>query len=259
MTSNLIVIKIGSSSLTDKIGRLDLPNIKRIARDIAKLKSLHKHVILVSSGAIVSGSGKLGYKEKPRAIQEKQAAAAVGQSLLMHEYQKAFAKHKITVGQILLTHDELHDSAKKKNAYLTISTLLKHSVVPIVNENDTVATDEIKVGDNDNLAAMVAVLMKAGLLINLTDVDGFYEKVGPGEMVKLDVINEITDKIKASASMSDKKHGTGGMKTKLEAANLCKSSGTVMIIANGKKADIVKVSATALGNDSSVVGTVFRL
>lgn len=234
MTSNLVVIKIGSSSLT-------VSNIKRIAKNVTKLISNRKQVIIVSSGAILLGSERLGYKDKPRAISEKQAAAAVGQSLLMHEYQKAFIKHKIVVGQILLTNDELSDPRKKKNAYNTISTLLKHGVVPIVNENDTIATDEIRVGDNDNLAALVAVLMKAGLLINLTDVDGFYIKAKDGIILKLDLIEEIDENIETAANLSDKKHGTGGMITKLQAARLCKAANITMVIANGKKADLVKI------------------
>lgn len=250
MTSNLIVIKIGSSSL-------NASNIKRLARDVAKLISLRKQVIIVSSGAILLGSEKLGYKEKPRLIQEKQASAAVGQSLLMHEYQKAFSKHKITVAQILLTHDELSNPKRKQNAYNTISTLLKHGAVPIVNENDTIAVEEIKVGDNDNLSAMVAVLMRAGLLINLTDVDGFYVKDPSGGTLKLDVIEEIDEKIESAATLSDKKHGTGGMITKLQAAKLCKAANITMVIANGKKADLVQTAAGV--SSGRVVGTVFRL
>lgn len=243
MTSNLIVLKIGSSSLTDHSGKLDIVNIRRIARQVSALIFHQKHVIIVSSGAIVSGSGRLGFKEKPRAIAEKQAAAAVGQSLLMRQYEKAFERHNVPVGQILLTYDVFTDEIKKQNAYNTIHTLLKHRAVPIVNENDTVAIDEIKVGDNDNLSAMVAVLMKADLLINLTDVDGFYLKSEDGTVFKVDEIEKINKKIEEAATLSDKKHGTGGMITKLQAARLCESAGISMVIAHGKKEDISKIAA----------------
>ena len=242
MAANLIVIKIGSSSLTNSEGLLDAKNIKRLARQISKLVLSRRQVVLVSSGAIVSGSGRLGYKEKPRSIFEKQAAAAVGQSLLMRQWEKAFERFHLPVGQILLTADVFKNPVMRQNAYNTIHTLLKHSAVPVVNENDTVSVDEIKVGDNDNLSAMVSVLMKADLLINLTDVDGFYVKTKEGATLKLDEVEEITEKIERHANLSEKKSGTGGMITKLEAAKLAKQAGIPMVIAHGKTADIFKIA-----------------
>ncbi|OGC04981.1 glutamate 5-kinase [candidate division WOR-1 bacterium RIFOXYA12_FULL_43_27] len=228
----IIVIKIGSSSV------VKTANIKRIAKQVSALLKKHKQVIIVSSGAIALGSEK-----NPRLIEEKQAAAAVGQSRLMRQWEKAFERYRVPVGQILLTSDVFSDTVKRQNAFNTISTLLKHGAVPIVNENDTVAVDEIRVGDNDNLSAMVAVLMKAGLLINLTDVDGFYVKDQSGGILKLDLVEEIDEKIKAAATLSDKKHGTGGMITKLQSAKVCKAAGIVMVIAHAVKADLLKIAA----------------
>lgn len=239
--SNIIVIKIGSSTLVGPSGKLNHHTIYRIAAQVSEILSCHKHVIIVSSGAIVAGREVLGYKDKPRAIQEKQAAAAIGQSILMHHYQKAFDKYSIKIGQILLTPDIITDRVKKHNAFITISTLLKHQVVPIVNENDTVATDEIKVGDNDNLSAMVAVLMNAELLINLSDVDGFYMKTENGSTFKIDEIERIDSKIEQAATLSGTKHGTGGMTTKIQAAKICNAHNIPMVIAHGKESDIVNI------------------
>jgi len=188
---NTLVIKVGSSSLTDPQGKLDLKNLRRIASEIAELIQQGKKVILVTSGAIVAGSEKLGIT-KPKTIPEKQAAAAVGQARLMRQYEKAFEEFTLPVAQILLTRDAIADRERYLNARNCLTTLLKEMVVPIVNENDTVAVEEIKIGDNDNLAALTASLIGADLLIILTDVDGFYMKNEEGIPYLVPEIKKIT-------------------------------------------------------------------
>lgn len=231
-----IVIKIGSSTLTNEQGKLDILNLKRIVSEVSSLK---KQVILVTSGAVVTGAERLGLKSKPKTISQKQAAAAVGQTILMRQYEKAFEEYGITVAQILLTRDAIANRERYLNARNTILTLLEEGVVPIVNENDTVAVEEIKVGDNDTLSALVSSLIGADLLILLTDVDGFYmeDKEIP---YKVDVIEEITDEIKSAAGHPSTQLGTGGMITKLQAAQICMNAGIPTVIASGKKKDIIK-------------------
>ena len=226
-----IVLKIGSSTLTDKEGNLDLKNLRRIVSEIAKSG---KRFIVVTSGAVVTGAQKLKLSAKPKSIPEKQAAAAVGQSILMRQYEKAFESYGITVGQILLTKDAISNKERKLNAKNTIHTLLNEGVVPIVNENDTVATDEIRVGDNDTLSAMVATLINADLLILLTDVDGFYIKRKDGTSEKLTSVKKITKEIVASAGGAGSDGGTGGMMTKLQAVKICSKSKIPVIISNGR-------------------------
>jgi glutamate 5-kinase len=183
-----IVVKIGSSTLTNKAGNLDTANLKRIAGEIAEMASSNKKVIIVTSGAIVSGRERLNLKKINGSIPEKQAAAAVGQGILMREYAKAFGEHGITVAQILVTRDEISNKERSLNTRNTIFKLLELGVVPIINENDTVSVEEIKIGDNDTLSARVASLIGADLLILLTDVDGF---MMAGENGKSQIIHEI--------------------------------------------------------------------
>lgn len=244
---NLIVIKIGSSSLTDKNNKLDIANLARLSDEIAVLQKSGKKIILVTSGAIVSGAQKLNLVGKLKDLPQKQAAAAIGQSLLMKEYDNAFGKHRISVAQILLTRDAIGDRDRYVNSRNTLLQLLEMKVIPIVNENDTVAVEEIKVGDNDTLSALVASLVGADLLINLTDVDGFYMQDGV-----LSEINEITEEIEKAAMPTKSKVGTGGMQTKLEAAKICSHTGVTMVIANGRKAGVI--SALAEGEK---IGTAF--
>ncbi len=238
---NSIVIKIGSSSLATAQGKLDLKNLKKIVSEVAKLVKAKKRIVIVSSGAIVCGSEKLKLG-KPKTIPEKQAAAAVGQSSLMRQYEKAFEKYGIHTGQVLLTKNTLN-----LNAQHCLKTLLKEKVVPIVNENDTVAVEEIKIGDNDNLAAQTACLLKADLLVLLTDVDGFYlnKKIVPK-------IEKITKKIENAAGHTSTQHGTGGMKTKIQAAKTCTRAGIDMIIINGRKTKLIGQAAAGKN-----VGTSF--
>ncbi len=244
-----IVIKIGSSTLTNEQGKLDLNNLKRIVKEISLLK---KKVIIVTSGAIVTGAERLGLKSKPKTLPEKQAAAAVGQSILMRQYERAFESFGIPVAQILLTKDAITNKERFINAKNTIKTLIGEGVVPIVNENDTVAVQEIKVGDNDTLSAYVAKMVEADILIILSDVDGFYAKNKKGEKIKLSRIDAITKEIMSFAGNSSSNKGTGGMVTKIEAAKIVNAEGIPMVIAYGREKDaITKIVA------GKSVGTLF--
>lgn len=235
-----IVVKIGSSTLTNKAGTLDIDNLKRIVGELAELKKAKKNIIIVTSGAIVSGAERLKYNKKPKTIPEKQAAAAVGQSILMREYAKAFGEHDITVAQILLTRDEISNREKYINTRNALTELLVLGVIPIVNENDTVSIDEIKIGDNDTLSALVASLIGADLLIMLTDVDGFMMPDEDNEPQVIDEIREITPDIKQAAGRPSTQ-GTGGMITKLQAAEICSDAGIVTAIANGRKPGVLDI------------------
>jgi len=241
------ILKIGSSTLTTPTGQLDTKNLKRIVREIAQLKKSNHKVVIVSSGAIVCGAEKLGLG-KPKSIPEKQAAAAVGQSRLMRQYEKAFESLGLITAQILITSDIIDSPEHRLNARNTISTLLKEKVVPIVNENDTVATDEIKIGDNDTLAALTAELIKADKLIILSDVDGFYL-----DKKLVHEIKEISGTITKAAGTSASKVGTGGMKTKLEAYKICSKNGITMHLINGRKKGLI---ARAIAGSKNV-GTTF--
>jgi glutamate 5-kinase len=248
---NTIVIKVGSSSLTSPRGTLDIANLKRIAAEIAELVKATKKVILVTSGAIVCGAERLGLG-KPKTIPQKQAAAAVGQSRLMRQYEKAFEEYDLTVAQVLLTRDAIADRERYLNARHTFDTLLEENVIPIVNENDTVAIDEIKIGDNDNLAALTASLVGADLLILLTDVDGFYMKNEEGVPYLAAEIKEINRDVEDAAGHPSTQLGTGGMITKIQAARICSNAGTHLAIIHGKKEGLIqKVLA------GEAVGTIF--
>lgn len=247
-TIETIVIKIGSSTLTDPQGKLDLQNLKRIVKETVEIK---KKVILVTSGAIAAGKEKLGLS-KLKTIPQKQAAAAVGQSLLMRQYEKSFEEYGITVAQILLTRDAIADRERYLNARNCITTLLNEGVVPIVNENDTVAVEEIKIGDNDNLAALTASLVGADLLIILTDVDGFYMKNEEGIPYLVPEIREITKEIWEAAGHPSTQLGTGGMITKIQAAEICFDAGIQMVIVNGRKPGLIKAAV-----QGEKIGTIF--
>ncbi|MBU0672423.1 MAG: glutamate 5-kinase [Candidatus Margulisbacteria bacterium] len=236
---NIIVIKVGSSSLTNPQGNLDLTNLKRIALEISDLVKNKKKVILVTSGSIVCGAERLGLG-KPKTIPQKQAAAAVGQARLMRQYEKAFEKYDLTVAQVLLTRDAIANRERYLNARHCFDTLLEENVIPIVNENDAVAIDEIKIGDNDNLAALTASLIGADLLVLLTDVDGFYMKNEEGVSFLADEITEIDQNVEDAAGHPSTQLGTGGMITKIQAARVCSNAGTYMAIVNGRKEGLIK-------------------
>jgi glutamate 5-kinase len=247
-----IVIKVGSSSLTTNKGQLDLANLKKLAAEISQLVKAGQKVVIVTSGAIASGAQHLRLGQ-PKTIAEKQAAAAVGQSRLMRQYEKAFEKYHIPVAQILLSRDVITNEERKVNAQNCFATLLKEGVIPIVNENDTVAIEEIKFGDNDTLAALTAGLIGAHILIILTDVDGFYMKDEKGNSYLVPEIIEIDTKVTAAAGNSSSNVGTGGMQTKLQAAQICQKAGITMAIIHGRKKGLIK---KVLAGEKA--GTVFR-
>jgi glutamate 5-kinase len=230
-----LVVKVGSGLITTRQVGVDDQRVEALATDIAAVRR-DRDVVLVTSGAIVTGMARLGLAERPRTIPEKQAAAAVGQSALMWHYEAAFKRHHVPVGQVLLTAQDISDRARYLNARNTLSTLLELSVLPIVNENDTVAVDEIKVGDNDNLSALVASLIDADLLVLLTDVDGLYTanpSVSP-DARKIDTVEAITDDIQRLVWDRSETVSIGGMATKLEAAQKAAAAGIPMVIASGR-------------------------
>ncbi len=249
-----VVVKVGTSTLTYSNGKLNLNYIERIVRELADLKNQSKNVILVSSGAIGAGIGKLGLKKKPKTIPEKQAVAAVGQGMLIQVYEKLFGEYGHTVAQVLLTREDIINRKRYINSQNTLSALLKLGVIPIINENDTVAVEEIEFGDNDNLSALVASLINADLLINLSDIEGFYTSnphVNP-EAELITFVEKITPDIENLASKTDSSLGTGGMKTKLQAAKIAINAGVSLVIASGQKQGIINKITRG-----EVTGTLF--
>jgi glutamate 5-kinase len=229
-----IVVKVGSSSLTSPDGAIDPERIGRIVEGIVKARLDGREVVLVSSGAIAAGMGPLGMRRRPRDLASQQAAASVGQGLLVEEYATQFQRHGITVGQVLLTVDDTTRQGTYRNALRTFDRLLELGVVPIVNENDTVATQEIRFGDNDRLAALVAHLVRADALFLLSDVDGLYtaHPSAPGSERIADVMN--LDELSADTSKSGSGVGTGGMTTKLEAARIAVGAGIPVVLASAE-------------------------
>lgn len=231
-----VVVKVGTSTLAYSTGHLNIRRVEELCRVLSDLKNSGHEIILVTSGAIGMGIGKLSLKERPTDIPTKQAAAAVGQCELMYTYDKLFQEYNHTVAQILLTGADFRHEDRCLNFKNTIHRLLELEVLPIINENDTIATDEIKVGDNDTLSAMVAAGIDAQMLILLSDIDGLYTSdPHKDENAKLiDAVYEITPDIMALGSGAGSSLGTGGMKTKLRAAEICLDNGCDMIIMNGK-------------------------
>lgn len=232
-----VVIKIGSSVLTDERGELQESVFYEIAAEVSKVKSRGIETIIVSSGAIAAGMKKLKLSQKPAEVLMKQAIAACGQSALMWCYEKAFSEFGEKVAQILLTHDGFSVRKRFLNARKTVLTLLRMGVIPIINENDTVAVEEIMFGDNDNLAALVTSLIEADLLVLLTDIDGFYS-ADPRKQNDAELLSEIgviDKKVEEIAGGTLGKTTTGGMKTKIQAVKTAAAFGVPTIIANGKK------------------------
>ena len=230
-----IVIKVGTSTLAHSTGCLNIRHIEELCKVMSDLKNAGHELILVSSGAIGMGIGKLSLKKKPTDMPTKQAAAAVGQCELMYAYDKLFSEYNHTVAQILLTSPDLKDEERYNNVKNTINKLLELGVIPVINENDTVLTDEIAVGDNDTLGAIVAVTMNAELLVLLSDIDGLYTSdPHKSENARLiSVVDKITPEIEALGGEKGSSLGTGGMATKLGAAKICVEAGTDVVIANG--------------------------
>ena len=238
-----IVIKIGSSSLIHtETGRLDFRKLEILARELSDLHNQGKDVVLVSSGAIAVGAAALGMKGKPAELKKKQACAAVGQARLMTIYQKLFGEYNQMVAQILMTKNTIVDNTSRENARNTFDQLLKLGTVPVVNENDTVSTYEIKFGDNDRLSAIVSALIGADLLVLLSDIDGLYSddpKMNP-DAEFISQVDELSDALMSMGkSTSGSDVGTGGMAAKLYAAKIAAGSGTDMVIANGDDVGVI--------------------
>ena len=230
-----IVVKIGTSTLAHPTGHLNIRRVEELCKVMSDIKNAGHEVILVSSGAIGMGVGKLGLRERPKDIPTKQAAAAVGQCELMYTYDKLFSEYHHTVAQLLITGADTKNAHRHQNFTNTLNRLLQLGALPIINENDTVATDEIVIGDNDTLAAIVAQSVHADLLILLSDIDGLYtadpHKDPSAKLIHR--IRKIDDDVLALAGVSATRQGTGGMVTKLQAAKICMDCGCAMVIANG--------------------------
>jgi glutamate 5-kinase len=250
-----VVVKVGSGLITTPEHGPSSAQIGRLAGDLAALVKDRREVALVSSGAIATGTARLRLASRPRSIPEKQAAAAVGQSALMWHYEQAFKRHGLHVGQVLLTGQDISDRSRYLNARNTLLALLDFGVLPIVNENDTVAVDEIKVGDNDNLAALVAHLIDADLLVLLTDVDGLYsgDPRRDPRATRLSTVEAVTEDIQRLVFDADTPVSVGGMSTKLQAAQKANASGIPMVIASGREPGVLQ--RVLRGED---VGTYFQ-
>ena len=248
-----IVFKVGTSSLTYSGGGINLRRVESLVKVLSDLKNQGKEIILVTSGAISVGMGKLGIKNRPDKTREKQALAAIGQCELMDFYSNLFSHYNHTVAQLLLTKDVVDNITLKTNAVNTFETLLSFGAIPIVNENDSISAEQIEFGDNDTLSALVAKLTGADLLVILSDIDGLYDGDPKDKGSKLiGVVNGVTDDIKALAGGSGTDRGTGGMITKLTAAEIINDAGTDMYIINGSDPEnIYKLL------DGSDIGTRF--
>ncbi len=241
-----IVIKVGTSTLTNELGKSNLRTIEKLAMTLSDIQNMGNEVILVSSGAIAVGANKMRLKEKPTNMRMKQAAAAVGQCENMFLYDKFFGYYDKTVAQILLNAEDITQEEKKENLTNTFDALLEHSIIPIVNENDSVSYTEIEseeklFGDNDMLSAVVAVLCRADLLVILSDIDGFFDRdprLYPDAKL-IEYIEQIDEKIYKLAGGAGSRRGTGGMRTKLQAASLATAQGIDTIITNGKDPSIL--------------------
>jgi glutamate 5-kinase len=230
-----IVVKVGTSVLTDENGRLDSARIAAIVSQVCRIKEKGIDVIIVSSGAIGGGMGILGLKARPTSISHKQAAAAIGQIQLMKLYDDFFKAKGKNIAQVLLTQDDFSNRTRHANAKTTLLTILQYHAVPIINENDTTATDEIKLGDNDRLSGLVANLVEAQLLVILSDVDGLWDQ----DKKIIDTVQRITYDVERLAKGTTKQTSTGGMVTKLQAAKAVTQNGAACVIANGRTEDIL--------------------
>ena len=236
-----LVVKVGTSTLTHPSGMLNIRHMEAFCKVLSDIKNQGNEVIIVSSGAIAMGIGKLSLKKRPEDIPTRQATAAVGQCELMYTYDKLFGEYNHTVAQLLLTNSFINNEKMHMNFINTISRLLEMDVIPIINENDTVSTDEICIGDNDTLGAIVSVSAKADLLVLLSDIDGLYtaDPHKDSNAKLIETVYAITDDIRALAGGKGSENGTGGMVTKLNAAEMCMKAGCDMIIANGSNPDLL--------------------
>ena len=250
-----LVIKIGTSTLTHANGFLNIRSFERLCQVIADVKNAGNEVIVVSSGAIALGKSKLALNERPKDIPTKQAAAAVGQCELMYFYDKVFSKYHHNVAQILISADDLLGGERKQNFGNTVERRIQLNALPVINENDTVATAEISVSDNDTLSALVAATVNADLLVLLSDIDGLYsaDPHVDGNAKLISVVEEITPELEKIAGGSVSGLGTGGMATKLNAAKICAKAGADMVIANGSDPELLYDIL-----DGKSVGTYFK-
>ncbi|MBM3249821.1 MAG: glutamate 5-kinase [Candidatus Omnitrophica bacterium] len=244
-----IVVKVGSSLMSAEKGRLDTALIREITHQVAGLVKEGREVVLVSSGAIAMGMSILNLESRPKELSQLQAAAAIGQHELMDLYRRFFKDENLTCAQVLLTWEDFDNRKRYLNAKNTLSTLLKLKSVPVINENDTVSTDEIRFGDNDRLSALVATLANADLLVILSDVDGLLDR----DKTVVRVVEKITLQIKALACPTKGRTCVGGMVTKIEAAGIATNSGIPCVIANGRRRDII----TSCAKEAQVCGTLF--
>ena len=249
-----IVIKVGSSTITYPNGKVNYEKIEKLARIMADLQNSGHEMILVSSGAGTVGVGRLKFEGKPKDMPGKQACAAVGQGILMHIYERLFAEYGQTVAQVLLTRADTLDRHHYANSRNTFQKLLEWGVIPVVNENDVVAIDEFKIGDNDNLSALVAGIVDADVDILLSDVDGLYtaNPQSHPDARLISEVPEITPELEAMAGGAGSKNGTGGMITKIQAAKVANSSGIALVIASGEDPEVLR---QILRGDA--VGTLF--
>jgi glutamate 5-kinase len=236
-----LVIKVGTSTLTFENGLLNLSRIDKLVRELANLHNKGYEIILVSSGAIGAGMGTLGLKKRPNTLPDKQAVASVGQVALIHLYQKLFSEYGKNIGQLLLTKGDISNRERYLNARNSCLRLISMGIIPIINENDSVVVEEIKVGDNDTLSAFVSTLIDADLLLILSDIDGLYtgNPKSDSSATLIDTVEKIDDHIKTIATGTSSKFGTGGMATKINAAEIVTSAGIPMIIAKGFKPEII--------------------
>ena len=249
-----IVVKLGTSTLTHATGKLNIRRVELLCKVMSDLKNAGHELVLVSSGAIAMGVGKMNLTKKPSDIPTKQALAAVGQCELMYIYDKLFSEYHHTVAQILLTGADVEDPKRRENFHNTMSRLLEMGALPIINENDTVATSEIAVGDNDTLGAIVAVNVRADLLVLMSDIEGLYtadpRKDTNAQLI--DKVHALTPEILSLADGAGSELGTGGMVTKLRAAGMCMEAGCDMIITNGQRpGELYRIA------DGEAVGTRF--
>lgn len=232
-----IVVKVGTSTLAYATGRLNIQRVERMCRVLSDLKNAGHEIILVSSGAIAMGFGKLNLRERPHDMPTKQASAAVGQCELMYTYDKLFAEYGYVTAQVLLTRDVVEEDTRKKNAVNTLCRLLEYGALPIINENDTVAVEEIEFGDNDTLSAIVAELVGAQGLVLLTDIDGFYDgdpRLHP-EAKRIPLVRAIDDELLSLAGGAGSRRGTGGMLAKLHAAQIAMDAGIPTVVMDGSR------------------------
>jgi glutamate 5-kinase len=247
-----LVVKLGTGVLTDSRKQPDPAQFEQLVAQLATLRKAGKEVVLVTSGAVGAGMGVLGLEKRPTALAELQACAAVGQSRLMATYADLFDRHGLNVAQVLLTHDDLEHHERHLNARNTLVTLLDRGVVPVINENDATSVTELKFGDNDTLSALVASLLPADLLVILTTVDGVIENFGKANPKTIAVVEKIDSVLEKLARGTDSDTAVGGMKSKIEAAKIVVRSGIPLVIASGKKKNVL---ARILGGEDE--GTLF--